>query len=245
MNATAPSCQATAKQGTKLPPQDELRKQILERMVNDQVKCRKPRKPASRSTTPRWKNPRKRIADENNVSMTEFRRLLETDGVKYNKFREEIRGELIMQRLREREVEGNVNVTEAEVDTQLALESKESTSDQEYRLRTSCFCPEQATAVQIEAKRARPQALAELRKGADFADFRAVLRCARRVARRQSGLASGGRLPAIFTEALSTLKQGEITDILKSPNGFHIVKLLDKRGRDAAPSITKRGRATS
>ena len=230
------------KQGTKLPPQDELRKQILERMVNDLVQIQEAKETGIKIDDGTLDKTLQRIADDNNVSMTEFRRLLEADGVKYSKFREEIRGELIMQRLREREVEGNVNVTEAEVDTQLALESKESTSDQEYRLaHILLLLPEQATAVQIEAKRKRAmQALAELRKGADFAQISAQFSDAPdALPGGNLGWRPVGRLPAIFTEALSTLKPGEITDILKSPNGFHIVKLLDKRGRDAAPSITQ------
>ena len=230
------------KQGTKLPPQDELRKQLLERMVNDMVQMQEAKETGIKIDDNTLEKTLQRIADENNVSMTEFRRLLEADGVKYSKFREEIRGELIMQRLREREVEGNVNVTEAEVDTQLALESKEATSDQEYRLaHILLLLPEQATAVQIEAKRKRAlQALAELRKGADFAQISAQFSDAPDALQGGNlGWRPVGRLPAIFTEALSTLKQGEITDILKSPNGFHIVKLLDKRGRDAAPAITQ------
>ncbi len=230
------------KQGTKLPPQEELRKQILERMVNDLVQIQEAKETGIKVDEATLDKTLQRIADDNNVSMTEFRRLLEADGVKYSKFREEIRGELVMQRLREREVEGNVNVTEAEVDTQMALESKEATSDQEYRLaHILLLLPEQATAAQIEAKRKRAlQALGELRKGADFAQISAQFSDAPDALQGGNlGWRPVGRLPAIFTEALTTLKPGEITDILKSANGFHIVKLLDKRGRDSAPSITQ------
>jgi len=230
------------KQGTKLPPQEELRKQILERMVNDLVQIQEAKETGIKVDDATLDKTLQRIADDNNVSMTEFRRLLEADGVKYSKFREEIRGELVMQRLREREVEGNVNVTEAEVDTQMALESKEATSDQEYRLaHILLLLPEQATAAQIEAKRKRAlQALGELRKGADFAQISAQFSDAPDALQGGNlGWRPVGRLPAIFTEALTTLKPGEITDILKSANGFHIVKLLDKRGRDSAPSITQ------
>ncbi|MBL8519057.1 MAG: peptidylprolyl isomerase [Betaproteobacteria bacterium] len=230
------------KQGTKLPPQDELRRQILERMINDLVQVQEAKETGIRIDDATLDKTLQRIADENNVSMTEFRRLLEADGVRYAKFREEIRGELAMQRLREREVEGNVNVTEAEVDTQLALEAKEATSDQEYRLaHILLLLPEQATAAQIDAKRKRAlQALAELRKGADFAQISAQFSDAPDALQGGNlGWRPVGRLPAIFTEALAPLKPGEITDILKSPNGFHIVKLLDKRGRDSVPTVVQ------
>lgn len=228
------------KQGTKLPPQEELRKQLLERMINDQVQLQDAKESGIRVDDGTLDKTLQRIADENSLSMTEFRRLLEQDGVRWQKFREEIRGEVIMQRLREREVEGNVNVTEAEVDTQLALEAREASTDQEFRLaHILVLVPEQATSAQIDAKRKRAlQALGELRKGADFAQISAQFSDAPDALQGGNlGWRPSGRLPGIFLEALSALKPGETTDILKSANGFHIVKLLDKRGRDAQPTI--------
>ena len=99
--------------------------------------------------------------------------------------------------------------------------------------------PEQATSAQIEARRKRALlALAELRKGAEFAQISAQYSDAPDALQGGNlGWRPSGRLPAIFLEALSPLKAGEITDILRSANGFHIVKLLDKRGKDAQPTI--------
>ena len=223
-----------------MPPQDELRKQLLDRMINDAVQMQEAKETGIKIDDETLDKTLQRIADENNLSMTEFRRLLEQDGVRWQKFREEIRGEVLMQRLREREVEGNINVTEAEVDTQLALESREATTDQEFRLaHILVLVPEQATSAQIEARRKRALlALAELRKGAEFAQISAQYSDAPDALQGGNlGWRPSGRLPAIFLEALSPLKAGEITDILRSANGFHIVKLLDKRGKDAQPTI--------
>jgi peptidyl-prolyl cis-trans isomerase SurA len=99
--------------------------------------------------------------------------------------------------------------------------------------------PEQATSVQIEAKRKRAlQALGELRKGSEFAQISAQFSDAPDALQGGNlGWRPSGRLPAIFLEALSALKAGEVTDILRSANGFHIVKLLDKRGRSATPTV--------
>lgn len=228
------------KQGTRLPPQDEMRKQLLERMINDSVLMQDAKETGIRIDDGTLDKTLQRIADENSVSMTEFRRLLEQDGVRWQKFREEIRSELIMQRLREREVEGNINVTEAEVDTQIALEAREATTDLEFRLaHILVLVPEQATSAQIEAKRKRALlALGELRKGADFAQISAQYSDAPDALQGGNlGWRPSGRLPALFIEALSPLKAGEITDILRSANGFHIVKMLDKRGKSATPTI--------
>ena len=229
-----------SKQGTQLPPADVLRKQLLDRMVLDLVEIQEAKETGIKVDDGTLDKTLQRIADENNLSMTEFRRLTEQDGVRWSKFREEIRGEVMKTRLREREVGGNVNVTDAEIDTQLLLESREASTDQEFRLaHILVLVPEQATSAQIESKRKRAvQALGELRKGAEFAQISAQFSDAPDALQGGNlGWRPSGRLPAIFLEALTALKQGEITDILRSANGFHIVKLLDKRGRNDQPTI--------
>ncbi len=234
------------KAGTALPPQDVMQKQLLERMINDLVQVQEAKETGIRVDDSTLDKTLQRIADENNVSMTEFRRLLEQDGITWQKFREDIRGQVVMSRLREREVEGNIAVTEAEVDTQLALEARDQSTSQEFRLaHILVLVPEQATPQQIDTRRKRAmQALGELRKGAEFAQMSAQFSDAPDALQGGNlGWRESNRLPAIFLEAMNTLKPGEVSDILRSPNGFHIVKLLDKRGKGAAPSIQQtRGR---
>ena len=228
------------KQGTSLPPADVLKKQLLDRMVLDLVEIQEAKETGIRVDDGTLDKTLQRIADENNLSMTEFRRLTEADGIRWSKFREEIRGEVLKTRLREREVGGNINVTDAEIDTQLLLETREASTDQEFRLaHILVLVPEQATSSQIEIKRKRAlQALAELRKGAEFAQISAQFSDAPDALQGGNlGWRPSGRLPAIFLEALSALKANEVTDILRSANGFHIVKLLDKRGRSVQPTI--------
>ena len=227
-------------QSTQLPPQDALKKQLLERMINDMVQMQEAKETGIKVDDATLDKALQRIADENSLSMTEFRRRLEEDGVKWQKFREEVRGEVVMSRLREREVESSINVTEAEVDTQLSLEAREATTDQEFRLaHILVLVPEQATSAQIDARRKRALlALSELRKGAEFAQISAQYSDAPDALQGGNlGWRPSGRLPAIFLEALTPLKAGEITDILRSANGFHIVKLLDKHGRNEQPTI--------
>lgn len=228
------------KQGTQLPPQDALQKQLLERMINDLIQVQEAKETGIRIDDGTLDKTLQRIADENSVSMTEFRRLLEQDGITWSKFREDIRNQVIMSRLREREIEGTVSVTEAEVDTQLALEAREATTDQEYRLaHILVLVPEQATTQQVDTRRKRAlQALSELRKGAEFAQISAQFSDAPDALQGGNlGWRAANRLPAIFVEAINTLKVGETSDILRSPNGFHIVKLLDKRGKNATPTV--------
>ena len=228
------------KQGTQLPPADVLKKQLLDRMVLDLVEVQEAKESGIKVDDDTLDKTLQRIADENSLSMTEFRRLTEEDGIRWAKFREEIRTEVMKTRLREREVGGNINVTDAEIDTQLLLETREASTDQEFRLaHILVLVPEQATSVQIEARRKRAlQALSELRKGSEFAQISAQFSDAPDALQGGNlGWRPSGRLPAIFLEALSALKPGETTDILRSANGFHIVKLLDKRGRSNQPTV--------
>ena len=227
-------------QSTQLPPQEALRKQLLDRMIDDMVQMQEAKETGIRVDDATLDKALQRIADENSLSMTEFRRRLEADGMGWQKFRQEIRAEITMSRLREREVESSINVTEAEVDTQLSLEAREATTDREFRLaHILVLVSEQATSAQIEARRKRAlQALSELRKGAEFAQVSAQYSDAPDALQGGNlGWRPSGRLPAIFLEALTPLKPGEITDILRSANGFHIVKLLDKRGLNAQPTV--------
>jgi peptidyl-prolyl cis-trans isomerase SurA len=223
-----------------LPSQETLTKQLLERMINDMVQMQLAKETGIKVDEQTLDRTIQAIAQENNLQVPAFRALLEKDGVRWARFREDIRQEIMTSKLRERDVDGSIVVTENEVDNQLALEAREQTSDTEFRLaHILVTVPEQANAAQIESRRKRAlQALGELRKGSDFAQISAGFSDAPDALQGGNlGWRSAARLPAIFSEAINSLKEGEISDILKSPNGFHIVKLLEKRGRSANAGV--------
>jgi peptidyl-prolyl cis-trans isomerase SurA len=152
-----------------------------------------------------------------------------------------MRKEVMLTRLREREVENAIVVTDAEVETELARAAKQRV-DSEYRLQhVLVLIPQQATPEQIENRRRRAMAaLGEIRKGATFAEIAATYSDAPDALQGGDlGWRAAGRLPAIFLEALEKLRPGEVTDILRSPNGFHVVKLLETRGKDKTPTVTQ------
>jgi len=228
--------------GGQLPPPDTLQRQVLERMINDLVQVQLAKETGIKVEEAIVEKTIQRIADDNNMSMTAFRQTLERDGVRYARFREDMRNELILARLREREVENAVVVTDAEVETELARAAKERGGDTEYQLQhVLVMVPQQATPEQIEARRRRAlQALSELRKGTTFAEISATYSDAPDALQGGNlGWRAAGRLPTLFLDALEKLQPGEVSDILRSPNGFHIVKLLEKRGKDKAAAITQ------
>jgi peptidyl-prolyl cis-trans isomerase SurA len=228
------------RQGSQLPASDVLSRQILERMINDMLQAQLAKETGIKVDDATLDRTIERIAQENQLSMTDFRAALERDGVKYPRFREDIRNEILLARLREREVENGIVVTDAEVDTEMARISREAQSDSEFNIaHVLVLVPPQATPDQIEQRRRKAMlALSELRRGNNFAQVAATYSDAPDALQGGTlGWRPSARLPALFLETLEKLNDGEVSDILRSPNGFHIVKLLEKRGKTAATGV--------
>jgi peptidyl-prolyl cis-trans isomerase SurA len=228
------------RQGGQLPPADALSRQILERMITDLLQVQLAKETGLKVDDPTLDKTIDRIAQENSLSLADFRAALEKDGIKFPRFREDIRSEILLARLREREVENGIVVTDAEVETEVAREGREKSGDSEFRLsHVLVLVPPQASPDQIEQRRRKAvQALSELRRGANFAQVAAQYSDAPDALQGGNlGWRASGRLPTLFLETLERLQPGDVSDILKSPNGFHIVKLLEKRGKAAATGV--------
>lgn len=228
------------KQGTPLPPQDVLEKQLLERLINDRVQLQYAKETGVRVDDTQLEKTLERIAENNKMSLQAMREALEEDGVNFNRFREEIRNEIIMARLKEREVDNKIVVTDSEIANYLKSQEALAGKEEEYNLaHILVLVPEQASPEQIQAKRARAeQALAQIKSGADFAQIAVGYSDAADAL--QSGVLGwrlAGRLPIIFLDALRSMQAGEVSAVLRSANGFHIIKLLDKRGKDSAIEV--------
>jgi peptidyl-prolyl cis-trans isomerase SurA len=164
------------KQGGQIPPSDVLTRQILERMINDLLQVQLAKETGIKVDDATLERTIDRIAQENNLSRSDFRVALERDGIAYPRFREDIRNEILLARLREREVENSIVVTDAEVETEIARQAKEKSTESEFRLaHILVLVPAQATSEVIEQRRRRAlQALSELRRGANFAQVAAT-----------------------------------------------------------------------
>ena len=228
------------RQGGQLPSTDTVARQILERMVNDLVQAQLAKENGIKVDDATLDRTIERIAQENNMSLPAFRAALERDGIRYPRFRDDIRAELLLARLREREIDNNVVVTDAEVETELARLAREAAGDSEFNLaHVLVVVAPQSNSQQIEQRRRRAMAaLSELRRGVPFAQVAATYSDAPDALQGGNlGWRPSGRLPQVFLGAVAKLQPGEVSDILRSPNGFHIVKLNDKRGRAAAGGV--------
>jgi len=220
-------------QGTAPPPRAVVERQLLERMIGDRVQLQFAKDTGLRVDDAELERAIARIAEQNKITLQELRATLEKDGVPYSKFREDIRGEIIMSRLREREVDAKIVITESEIDALLAASaSEEMRSDEVDLSHILVVVPESASPEQVQSRRARAeQALADLQKGADFRQVAAAFSEAPDALQGgMMGWRAGERLPTIFYDALKSMKPGQVSGLLRSANGFHIIRLNDRRG---------------
>jgi peptidyl-prolyl cis-trans isomerase SurA len=227
--------QQLQKQGTPLPPREVLEKQLLERVILERVQLQFAQETGVKVDDAQLDKTLQRIAQENKLSQEQFRAALEKDGLDFGKFREEIRREIIMARLREREVDNRISVSDGEVENYLSSRSEAQGGGNEFNLAHILIrVPEQASPEALQKFKARAQqALEEVRSGKDFRQVAASYSdAADALQGGVLGWRPAGQLPALFVEALEALKTGEASPVLRSPNGFHILKLLDKRGKD-------------
>ena len=231
------------KQGTPLPPMEALEKQILERMTIDLLQAQYAKETGVRIDDSQLDKTMQRIALENKFSsLAEFRTKLEQDRVDFKKFREEIRSEIIATRLREREVDSKLVISDSEIENYLTTQAKQLDKGDEYQLaHILVLVPEQASADKIQASRQRAeQALERLRGGADFAQIAVGFSDAKDALQGGNlGWRPGDRIPVLFLDALQKMQHGEISPILRSPNGFHIIKLIERRSKGASQVITQ------
>jgi peptidyl-prolyl cis-trans isomerase SurA len=231
------------KQGTALPQRELLDKQLLERMITKNLLVQQARQTGLRASDADLENALQRIAAENKMDVPQLRTAIEQSGVGFDRFREDVRSEIVISRLRDREIESRVTVTDAEIQN-FVRSQQESPGDKadEYKLSHILVqVPEQATPEELKLRRGRAEAaLAALKEGTDFRQVAASYSDAPDALQGgEMGWRAAGRLPGIFLQALNSMKVGQVSDILRSPAGFHLVKLADKRGNDTPVIVTQ------
>jgi peptidyl-prolyl cis-trans isomerase SurA len=230
------------KQGTPLPARDILQKQLLERMITKRNLLQIAKQSGLRVGDPEVDSAVDRIAQENKMTPTALRETIERDGVSFDRFREDVRGEILMARLREREVDSRIMVSDSEIQSFLRTQESQGEKSEEYNLsHILVTVPEQATPDEVKQRKARAEtALAQIKQGIDFRQVAASFSDAPDAFQGGSlGWRPAARLPNIFLETVKSMKIGQTSDLLRSANGFHIVRLVDKRGSNTPLMMTQ------
>ena len=220
------------KQGTELPPPAILEKQILERMITDKLQLQYAAQTGLKVDDNQLDKTIERIAAQNKMEIPAFKKALLEDGIQFRKFREDIRNEITLARLREREVDNRINITESEIDGFLDSQATSGASEEFEISHILIRASEDAAPDDLKKLKAKAdQALADLKAGKDFAKMSATYSDAPNALEGGGlGWKAGSQIPSLFLEALKPLKSGELTSILRSPNGFHILKLTNRKG---------------
>ena len=228
--------QTIAKRGAGLPPPGVLDQQVLERLIVENLQLQIGERSGIRITDEELNQAIGTIAQRNNMSVEQFRAALARDGLSYEDARDQVRREMIISRVRQRRVAERVQVTEQEVKNFLASDLGKMQLSEEFRLANILIpTPESANSEAIQAAaRQAGDVYQQLKQGADFGQL-AIAKSASETALEggDMGWRKAAQLPPPFDRMLSTMAVGDVTEPMRTPGGFIILKILDKRGGEA------------
>lgn len=219
-------------QGIALPPDDQLKRQLLDRIILEDAQLQLAKDSGITADNDMVDRAIGQIAAQNQLTVAVFKERLAQEGMDYDQFREDIRRQILMQRVRERNVARSVNVSDSEIDNYLRSQGAAATQGLQLHLAHILIAvPENASVAQIEERRQRAQdILKRLQNGEDFAKTAATYSDSSDALNGGDlGMRDVNRLPQIFIDAGANLQPGQISSVIKSGNGFHILKLIERQ----------------
>jgi peptidyl-prolyl cis-trans isomerase SurA len=223
--------------GGRLPPGDALRKQIVDALIDERVLVTYARDSGLKVDEVELDRAVSSVAAANRIALPELRRRLAAEGIEFGRFRSSLRDQILVERLREREVQARIRLTDAEIDKFVEQQRGVAEAAAELNLaQVLVTVPEGASEATVAERRARiDAALARIQGGADFAAVaREVSEDGNRAAGGVIGMRPASRLPDLFVEATKALKAGAVTaQPVKSGAGFHLLKVVERRDGQA------------
>jgi peptidyl-prolyl cis-trans isomerase SurA len=231
------------RQGARLPPEDELRRQIFDSLIDERVIITAARDSGLRVDEAELDRAVQSVAAQNRFTMEQLRDRLRADGTDLTRFRATLRDQLLIEKLREREVYPRIRVSDEEIDRHLAEQRAAAAADAQLNIaQILVTVPEGATASVLAERRARAEAvLARIKAGEPFDRVaRELSEDGNRERGGEIGMRPASRLPDLFVEAVKAMKVGDVSPApLRSGAGFHLLKLLGRRGGEVATSVTQ------
>jgi len=219
--------------GGRLPPGEVLRKQVVDTLIDERVLVTYARDSGVKVDEAELDRAVSSVAANNRVTLAELRRRLQAEGIEFSRFRSSLRDQILVERVREREVQARIRVSDADIDKLIEQQRGAAEAGAELNLaQILVTVPEGASEAQVAERRARVDAaLARVQAGDDFATVaREVSEDGNRANGGVIGLRPSNRLPDLFVEATKNLKAGEMTaQPIKSGAGFHLLKVVERR----------------
>lgn len=227
-----------------LPPPTALRQQVLDSLIDERVLVTNAREMSNRIDDVELDRAVGNVAVQNQLTLAQLKDRLKKEGIAFAKFRDNVRDQMMVERVREREVINRIRVSDAEIDALLLQKRQEAGANAEFDIaQILVTMPEGASiAVASERRQRALAALARVRGGEDFAAVaRELSEDANRAQGGKIGLRAADRLPDLFVKAIQSLKPGDVApEPVRSGAGFHILKLLEKK--EAGPFTVQQAR---
>jgi len=217
---------------TPLPAKEVFIRQVLERLVIKKVQLQRAHSLGIRTDDAEMNRSISKIAGENRMNLSQFREALKQEGIDYASFRKEIRSELMIQKLRKREVDRSIKVSEQEVEDFLKQQNLGGNNQSAYRISHILIAlPEAATPEQSQNAKNKAEAVRkQAEEGADFAKLSVAYSDGQKALEGGDlGWREANRLPTILAEAVLQMRPGQVSKLIRSVSGYHIVKLVDTR----------------
>ncbi|MFM7122915.1 MAG: peptidylprolyl isomerase [Fluviibacter sp.] len=227
------------RQKVQLPPQEILRQQVLDQMITERAQVQTAKEAGIQVDDSDLEQALVRVAANQKMTPQQMRQVVEKDGIAWPDFREEIRSQMMIARVREREVDARVNVSPGEVDNFLANQAATGAGEEVHLAHIIIRIPEGASPETLNKLRLKAVSIDEQAKaGKDFGQLAATYS-------ESNDAMQGGdlgfrpldSLPQVMSSAIANLKPGQVSDVVRSPSGFHIVKLIARKGGSALPQI--------
>ena len=222
-------------QNIPLPPQPILEKQVLDRLIMTKLQIQTAQNTGIRVDDETLNRTISNIAAENELNLNQFREILEGDGYGYETFRKDIRNEILISRLQQRQVDNRIIVTEREIENFLSNREFQGETDIEFHIAHILIAiNEGASNRQVtKTRETADKVLSELQEGADFSNMAATYSDGQQALDGGDlGWRKAGQVPTLFADFITNMEVGDLSDIIKSPSGYHIIKLLDKRSTE-------------
>ncbi len=217
-------------QGLNTPPESILKRQVLNNLIQNRIQLQLATRIGIKVNDENLNRTISNIAAESQVTLEQFREILEKDGYNYEQFREDIRNEIALTQLRKRQVTNRIIVSEKEIDNFLTNDNSQSIFQTEMRLSHILFSlSDTATEDEItQTEQMASKVRDELLTGADFAKIASTVSDG---GNAKAGGDLGWRkiddIPTLFTDYIPDMKVGDISELIRSPSGFHIIKISD------------------
>jgi peptidyl-prolyl cis-trans isomerase SurA len=220
----------------QLPPPGALRQQVVDVLIDERVLVTNARESGIKIDEAELDRAVVNVAVQNQLTMPQLRERLRRDGIEYGKFRSNVKDQMMVERLREREVASRIRISDADIDKLLEERRAAGANAQLNIAQILVSVPENATQVVVAERRERAlAALRRVRAGEDFAAVaREVSQDGNRALGGEIGMRAVERLPDVFVKAVRPLKPGEVApDLLRSAAGYHVLKLVERKDEGA------------